>query len=233
MTWPLTWITEEKLTAICRELLKGARDPSRQKLNHKNIVDPFSALFDMAVNRMTYPEWINAEIRRQNQKSLQNAIGMFHQRVLGAIEGWEDLNVGELLDISNSERKIGAEIKNKFNTVKQSDLINLQKEMVNWWTAGHRDWTLYYVPILAKGRFDEPFTPSDRMTQNKAAVTEKVRTMDGVSFYALVTGEKNAMEKLYLVLPRVLNNLYPDFSLDCVKDPAYGYLYNKAVYYKK
>ena len=42
---------------------------------HKNVIDPFSSLFEAAVNSYTYDSWINAEVMRQKQKTLTNKIG--------------------------------------------------------------------------------------------------------------------------------------------------------------
>lgn len=206
--WPLTWITEAKLTEICCELLEEAK-PKSQDLDYRNIVDPFSALFDMTVNQMDYDSWIRSEIRRQQQKSLQNAIGKFHQKVLGAVEGWEDLAVGEIIDLKNDERKIIAEVKNKYNTVKGSDQIGIYEALANWRgvSTEHRAYTAYYVQILAKkAPFDRPFTPSDHTKAGeRPAPSEKIREIDGRSFYELVTGSKTAIDDLYDVLPGVLS----------------------------
>jgi H+/gluconate symporter-like permease len=52
---------------------------------HKNVVDPFSALFHGVTHAITYTEWIEQEKARQSQKTMQNAIGDFHQNILGSI----------------------------------------------------------------------------------------------------------------------------------------------------
>ena len=84
--WPLTWITHERLTEIVKQLVEEGR-PKTTGISYSNVVDPFSAVFDMAVNNMSFSEWTRAEIRRQHQKTLQNAIGKFHQTVLGSVNG--------------------------------------------------------------------------------------------------------------------------------------------------
>ena len=201
--WPLTWIPEDKLLEICKNTIKAGA-PETEEVSYKNMVDPFSALFDMAINNMTYDDWKGAEIRRQHQKRLQNAIGKFHQDVLGAIDGWENLNVGEGIDIQNKGRKIFAEIKNKHNTVKGSDLPRVYDELKTFLKPGY---TGYYVQILAKSKFNRPFVPSDNLKTEKAESNERIREIDGRSFYALATGSKTAFDDLYEVLPCLLQEI--------------------------
>ncbi len=45
----------------------------------------------------------------------QSAIGRFHQGVLGGVHGFKNHDAG--YDIENKQRKIIAEIKNKYNTM--------------------------------------------------------------------------------------------------------------------
>lgn len=211
--WPLSWISREKLTQIVATLVKEAQ-PNDVGLSHKNIVDPFSALFDMSVNHMDYDQWVKAEIRRQQQKTLQNAIGKFHQCVLGSVTGWEDKGVGQIVDLICPSRRIFAEVKNKFNTVKASDKIGLYNTMSLWREAvpEHKKYTGYYVQIIAKEKFDRPFVPSDNKTGSKASTNEHIREIDGASFYELVTGSKTALEDLYAILPFVLQKVCPSFD---------------------
>lgn len=211
--WPLSWISHEKLRQIVRTLIEEGR-PKSAGLNHSNIVDPFSAVFDMAVNGMTMEEWTKAEIRRQHQKTLQNAIGKFHQTVLGSVEGWVDKGVGNVFDLQCDSRKIFAEVKNKFNTVKGSDKIDIYNKMARWRGAdpAHYEYTGYYVQILTKKPFNQLFVPSDNTTKNKAAENKYIREIDGASFYALVTGSETALHDLYRVLPAVLSEVIPEFK---------------------
>lgn len=203
--WTLNWISENRLLEICNQLIDEA-SPKNKDLDYENIVDPFSALFDMAVNEMTYDIWKMAEIRRQQQKTLQNAIGKFHQMVLGSIDGWRDLAVGDVVDLQNDERKIFAEIKNKFNTVKGSDKKVIYDAMTGYrFGRSLRDYTGYYVQILTKKSFNKVFTPSDNTKGGiKCGADPHIREIDGRSFYALATGSSTALDDLYNVLPDIL-----------------------------
>ena len=223
--WPLSWISFSDLSFVVAHCLDVKVQPI-----HKNIVDPFSALFDMAVTDTTYNEWFDFERARQKQKTLQNHIGMFHQSVLGSVYGWTDLGVGGVIDLVNHKRKIFAEVKNKFNTVKASDLIGVHQKMARWRVAsGHKDYTGYFVQIIAKESFDQPFTPSNNETGGKVAADERLREIDGKSFYAKVTGSPTALRDLYRVLPYVIALQVPKYKVDqIVKDALYKELFNRA-----
>lgn len=228
--WPLTWISREALTKIVSSLVAEAK-PKNTGLSFKNLVDPFSALFDMSVSDMNYEQWVKSEIRRQQQKTLQNAIGKFHQCVLGAVSGWENKGVGEIVDLVCPSRKIFAEVKNKFNTVKASDQIALYDTMSLWRgaVAEHKQFTGYYVQVIAKDKFNKPFVPSNNKTGNKAAVNEHIREIDGSSFYELVTGSPTALEDLYGILPYVLQDVCPSFDAQAaVQNKNFHELFEKA-----
>ena len=208
--WKLNWISKERLVEICEKLIKQAK-PSEQGLNYKNVVDPFSALFDIAINDMTYETWEKAEIRRQHQKTLQNAIGKFHQMVLGSVKGWVDLGVGQVVDLRNDDLKVFAEIKNKFNTVKASDKKGVYDALAKYRSdpdGKRKDYTGYFVQILVNtSPFNRPFAPTDNTLSGIHKGESKfIREIDGRSFYALATGSPTALDDLYSVLPEVLQD---------------------------
>ena len=123
----LKFISDKDLCdAVARvvKIIETAEHDVEIKL-HKNVVDPFSALFHGITHAISYQEWIEQEKARQTQKTMQNAIGDFHQEVLGAVLGWKDLGVGGGLDVVNEEKKIIAEVKNKFNTTKGNHKVEI------------------------------------------------------------------------------------------------------------
>jgi hypothetical protein len=90
----------------------------------KNVIDPFAAMFEMAGFGLVHAGWVNSELMRQAQKSLQNHVGQFHQNILGAAKGWEIVDTGAVVDLVSHEHKVIAEVKNKYNTLsggKRSD----------------------------------------------------------------------------------------------------------------
>lgn len=210
----LNWIKDEDLIGSVEFLLnvaKTAQLTSKKKF-HKNVIDPFSAFFQLTGFEMDFNTWEISEQTRQSQKTLEGHIGTFHQSVLGKVNGWKDLETGGAMDIISDDRKILAEIKNKHNTVKGANLSDLYKSMesaIMPKTSRFHGFTAYYVTVIPKKpiRFDYPFTPSDKSVGKKLTINEKIRIIDGASFYELVTGERNALEKLFNVLPTVILNL--------------------------
>lgn len=147
-------------------------------------------------------------------KTLQNAIGAFHQDVFGAINGWETTGIaGGVVDLKSSEpvpqagnRKILAELKMRYNTIKASD------EKKTWDALdsaakvfGIRDHVSYIIQVIPKTLepYDRPWKVSGRESK------EHVRAVDGVTGYYYATGEENALKDLLLALPELLEEAFP------------------------
>jgi hypothetical protein len=185
---------------------------------HKNIIDPFSAIFDASFKDISLSKWVEQEKSRQIQKTFQNAIGNFHQKVLGSIRGWKNLEKGNVADVLNEDKKIIAEVKNKFNTTKGNHKIAIYDDLEELITNKYKGYVGYYVAILTKKRFDRAFTPSDNKKHIRRSENEKIREIDGATFYDMATGEKDAAKKLYHALPAILaditkanKNLFEEF----------------------
>lgn len=233
MKYSLDFISEERLTLICKNIVETglyAIEKSEEDFN-SNIVDPFSALFDSAISRISLSEWRKREKSRQMQKTLQNAIGTFHQQVLGSIDGWEDLGIGEIVDLRSSNRKILAEIKNKWNTTKGNHKVRIYDDIKNLLKRSeYVGYTGYYVAILSKTCLDIPFTPSDNEKKCKRPENTSIREIDGASFYALATGDKYALKKLYNILPYILTNILDNKDiLEYKKDPIFDDLAKNSI----
>ncbi|GHT57658.1 type II restriction endonuclease [Bacteroidia bacterium] len=229
MSDKLIWITDEKLYAICENIVNKARAGISNDVNFKNIVDPFSALFDVIINDISFDDWLKNENIRQSQKTLQNMIGTFHQQIIGCVDGWQDLGVGDVIDLCNPTRQIIAEVKNKYNTVKGSDKVGIFDNLAAVLNIKYRGYTGYYVTILAKGKIDKPFIASDNKTGGRRPTNENIREIDGASFYELATGSKTALFDLYSVLPDILADITGVNSEKVISNPWFKELFIKAV----
>lgn len=215
----LPYITDEDFLSIVDEILSVGVKALKQADNavNRNVIDPFLMLFEMGSFTLDHAHWLTNEKTRQAQKTLSNSIGIFHQKIIGAVHGWDDLATGKLVDVVNDERMIIAEVKNKYNTVKQSDLIGIYhglEELVMPKMQHYKGYTAYYVEIIPKKpmRYDECFTPPDRETGKRASVNELIRKIDGASFYELVTGEKEALAMLYDAIPIAIKIVRSDIG---------------------
>ena len=233
MKFDLHFISEEKLTEICADIVQKGQSAvvnSDEKL-FDNIVDPFSALFDSAISGITLSEWIKREKTRQMQKTLQNAIGTFHQNVIGSIDGWEDLGTGNIIDLRCQSKKILAEVKNKWNTTKGNHKVrvydDIKKLLEQQKNKGFKG---YYVAILSKAKINAPFTPSDNETSSRRPIDENIVEVDGATFYDIATGEKDSLKKLYQTLPYILSNILNNKDIEkYLREPIFNILSEKSL----
>lgn len=178
---------------------------------HKNVIDPFSALFHGVTHAITYQEWLEQEKARQSQKTMQNAIGDFHQDILGSIPGWANLGVGGGLDVVNKQIEVIAEIKNKFNTTKGNHKVEIYDAIKSKLKTGeYENFVGYYVEVIPQGKnkYDKPFTPPDNKTKKRRPKNKNIRVIDGISFYALATGREHALQELFEATSHILVDNY-------------------------
>jgi hypothetical protein len=222
----LNFISDENLVLAVKKvigIIEYAEKYSEEKL-FSNVIDPFSALFDGITHNIQYENWIEVEKIRQVQKTMQNAIGDFHQDILGNVYGCENLGLGGGLDLINNELKIIAEIKNKFNTTKGNHKVEIYDAIAAKLKENiYRGYTGYYVEIIPNGKkeYNKAFTPSDNKTKMRRPEIEFIRVIDGKSFYQLLTGEKYALQNLFEILPTVISDHY-EYRFD--KDAAKKYV---------
>lgn len=127
------------------------------------------------------------------------------------------MGTGNIVDLVNEDLKIVAEVKNKHNTTKGSDKVAIYKELddlVMPKASLYKDYTAYFVEIIPKKpeRYIDFFTPSDRKKGARCEANPKIKMIDGASFYAMVTGQDDALEKIFKTLPVVIK--------DCLKTSA-------------
>jgi len=207
------------MTSTFKGLVKDVLDIGRTKKEavvkdfQKNVIDPFASLFDCAVSEVSHETWKSSEMVRQCQKTLTNHIGNLHQKILGNVDGWEDLGTGGVVDLVCHKKKIIAEVKNKHNTVtggKLADQYYSLERLVNPKASLYKGYKSYFVNIIPKRplKFDTTFEPSDKDNGIKCPLNENIRIIDGASFYTLVTGRQLALQELYDALPLVIENIY-------------------------
>lgn len=217
----LSWISDENLLQAFLTLADSIKRGKDKAKNDKgrNVIDPFSTIFTLSFFGMTHIHWLEMEEFRQTEKSLTNAIGNFHQQILGSVDGWKNLGTKAMVDIVNDERKIIAEIKNKFNTVKGADQINIYNSLHNCIydkVSRFKGYKAYYVTIIPQKPEGvcRPFVPSDNRSGKKPPADENIMEIDGKRFYALATGSETAMEDLFSVIPQILATPHFHLRLD-------------------
>lgn len=207
----LPFITNARLFLEVAKVIDTVRGTllRKEKQFFKNSIDPFSAMFDVMWQNITLDEWFKQEKSRQNQKTLQNALGDFHQRILGSFDGWKDMGRGNVFDLKNKSKKIIAEVKNKHNTTKGNHKVAIYDDLKTQLIKKYKGYIAYYVEVIPKNKkiYDKPFTPSDNRTHKQRLKNERIRQIDGKSFYEIAAGDKEALRKIYEVLPEVIGKI--------------------------
>jgi hypothetical protein len=200
----LPYVSDELLHEYTKDVLDkvlSAYVDSEEKI-HSNVVDPFSALFDAMRQGISFEDWLMQERSRQVQKTLQNAVGDFHQNILGSVKGWQNPGRGGGYDIINREKRILGEIKNKWNTLNSSSAESTYKKLARYIDNDFFGYTGYVVFIVPKQTedYDVPWSPNQVIMPRRS----DIRRIDGESFYKMVTGLDDALEMLFDVLPSVI-----------------------------
>ena len=230
MKYDIDFLEYDILYNLCYDIIKNLETSIKTKEHtlYSNIIDPFSAIFDASFNNMSLTEWIKAEKIRQIQKTFQNEIGAFHQKLLASIKGWEDLQKGKVIDIINYDKKIIAEVKNKFNTTKGNHKIAIYDDLNNALRNEYKGYTAYYVAILTKNRINREFSPSDNKTNTRRKKNKSIIEIDGKSFYEIITSDKDAIYKIYKTIPHILSDILKYDNSKIVSDPLFEQLFTKA-----
>lgn len=230
MTYNISFIKRDTLYSLCKDIITTVNKTTSTKEDtlYKNIIDPFSAVFEASYNKISLQQWIKTEQTRQIQKTLQNEIGTFHQKILGSVELWQDLKTGNVVDLINEKQKIIAEIKNKFNTTKGNHKVAIYDDFDSVIKNKYKNYTAYYVAILSKKKINQPFTPSDNKTKTRRPMNESIREIDGSSFYEMVTGDKDGLYKIYQTIPSILSEILNQDTSLITKDPLFEELFKKA-----
>lgn len=168
---------------------------------YKNKVDAIKLTFDAKFNRIGEEELIQSEILRQIDKSINNSIGTFHEQVLGGIKGYE---LGQLsgFDIKASDDTLFADIKNKHNTMNSSSAEALFQKLARY-ADDYKKARCYWVQILAKSSFEEHWKGE---INGKEYSHSRVFKISGDRFYALLSGQEDALFQLYRALPHVIRD---------------------------
>jgi len=173
-----------------------AKSNITKKSFYLNKVDTIKLTFDAKFNDIDEESLIQSEILRQIDKSINNSIGIFHEQILGGIKGFE---AGKLsgFDIKAEDDTLFADIKNKHNTMNSSAAEALFQKLARY-ANDYKKAKCYWVQILAKGSFCELWSGN---INGKEYSHSRVYKISGDQFYALLSGQDDAMFQLYKVLP--------------------------------
>lgn len=200
----VSYISDEHLLT-CIGNLHNAYLKAKNNVNKKNFysnkVDTIKLTFDARFNDIDEEKLIQSEILRQIDKSINNSIGTFHEQVLGGISGYESGNLSGY-DIKATDNTLFADIKNKHNTMNSSAAEALFQKLARY-ADSFKKAKCYWVQILAKGSFCELWSGD---INGKEYSHSRVYKISGDQFYALLSGQKDAMFQLYRAIPTAIKD---------------------------
>jgi hypothetical protein len=220
MSWGLTFISEEDF----ENHVKATIDKYGEKLKsfdivrfNKNIIDPIKMIFDKTVYQSTWEEIVSNEIFRQRDKSNNNDIGYFHQRIFqymadchvpdnGTEGGWDVIfqrEDGIELPDGDMVHTVYVEMKNKHNTMNSAaagkTYIKMQSQLLD-----DDDCACFLVEAIAKKSQNIKWTTT---VDGKSVAHKKIRRVSLDQFYAIVTGQEDAFFQMCMVLPGVIEKV--------------------------
>lgn len=201
----LKFMEDEKLiaavAALCKAYEKGYSAKTLKDLN-KNVFDPFKFQFDtILLNAGDNKKTLKNEICRQSDKSISNAVGLFHQQLIGAIDGFCE-TPDMPCDVKKCDDTIFVEVKNKHNTMNIRSAAGVYEELEGI-AKGRQGAMCYLVEIIGKKSVDEVW----KLTVNKKTMLHpKIHKISVDKFYALATGCPDAFKQLCGILPKVISD---------------------------
>lgn len=200
----VNFITDEHLLTCIGNLHNAylkAKNNITKKNFYSNKVDTIKLTFDSKFNDIDEEKLIQSEILRQIDKSINNSIGTFHEQILGGIKGFEAGNLSGY-DIKATDNTLFADIKNKHNTMNSSAAEALFQKLKRY-ADDYKQAKCYWVQILAKGSFCELWSGD---INGKEYSHSRVYKISGDQFYALLSGQQNAVFQLYKALPSAIKD---------------------------
>lgn len=218
--WPLSFISKEdfeKHVSLTIDKYGEKLESIDLKKFNKNIIDPIKLIFDKTVYRSSWEEIIKNELFRQRDKSNNNDIGYFHQRIFQYIDSCHVPNNGEdggwdviyqnpegiMLPDGSSVKTIYVEMKNKHNTMNSASagktFIKMQHQLLC-----DDDCACFLVEAIAQRSQNIKW----ETTVDKKKVAHKlIRRVSIDQFYAIVTGQEDAFYQMCMILPDVIERV--------------------------
>lgn len=212
----LDFISDEHLLKCISNLYNAylvAKKEFTKRKFYNNKVDTFKLTFDSKFNDISEEDLIKLEMARQIDKSVNNAIGTFHEEILGGVQGYSS---GKLsgYDIKADDDSIFAEVKNKHNTMNSSSAESAFQKLARF-ADDNKQATCYLVQILAKKSFVKKW---ESIINGKEYSHSRVYMISGDKFYELLTGDANAFFKLYKSLPTAIEDFLNSIDSNKTKE---------------
>lgn len=220
MSWSLPFITEEEFTAHVKHTIEKYGDKLESvdlKKFNKNLIDPIKLIFDNSVYKNSWQETVSNEIFRQRDKSNNNDIGYFHQKIFsyfkgctvpdnGQDGGWDIIFKapdGICLPNGSVVHTIYVEMKNKHNTMNSASagktFIKMQNQLLK-----DDDCACFLVEAIAKKSQNIKW---ETTVDGQRVGHKLIRRVSIDKFYEIVTGTENAFYLMCMELPHTIKKV--------------------------
>jgi len=225
--WKLDFISERDFRQLVTDVISLYRENMEvyglKELN-QNLVDPIKLIFDKTVYQSSWNEVITKEVWRQRDKSNNNDIGKFHQRLFQFVDGcvvpkqgWDVIVKRDIGKINVPEcgavRSIYVEMKNKHNTMNSTSAAKTYAKMQRQ-LLDDDDCACFLVEVIAKKSQNVTWKLK---VDGKEQSHNKIRRVSIDEFYALVTDQRDAFFQICTALPKVIQEIVD--SASCFQPP--------------
>ena len=214
--WELSFISEQDFKHHVQNTIQNYGEKlvsyDLRRFN-SNIVDPIKLIFDKMVYQYSWDEIIKNEIFRQRDKSSNNDIGYFHQRIFQYIanctvprSGWDVIVARDgRIDVpeSGSVKHIYVEMKNKHNTMNSASSARTYMKMQGQ-ILSDDDCACFLVEAIAKKSQNIKWSVSLEGVKQRHC---RIRRVSMDEFYKVVTGQEDAFYKMCMILPGVIQEV--------------------------
>lgn len=201
----------------------------------RNVIDPFSALFEQIVFSRNISEWKASEISRQLQKTFGNLLGLFHQNLMCALDNCKEPTDGGV-DLICDDKKIVAEIKNKWNSTNADSIAGsydkLNKILSKKKYSNYTGYFVTIIPKTPKKYCSVLITTKNKKKSQFRKPKKNILEINGEFFYEKITGKKDLLKSIFNRLPGIFKSIDKEKSnlIDEIsKDKKFNYYLERAL----
>ena len=189
------WISDAHLEAATDAFIgsiEKCKDEQSERMR-RNVLDPFSLISIAHVfAARTAGDVLDYAGTSAVIGCIGNALGRFHQQVLGNAEGWRNHDRG--FDVICDRRKLLAEIKNKHNTMNATNRRQVEDDLRVALRQRESGWTGYLAIIIPK-----------KPERYRTELAPNLFEVDGATFYRIVSGQDDSMHDVLRYLCEALS----------------------------
>ena len=200
----LGFIEDKQFFNHVREMVERLTTSMDLKKFSKNIIDPIKMTIEMHAYQITLEEAVAREVARQMGKTVEDAIGWFHQNIFKYIPGWQIPDDG--VDVMNDKMTIfGFFVRSHALTQKHEgiDITRVAKGIV----IGNPNAKVFLIKSQGDNCETENSTPPTYDASCKETTMGQVNQITIPQFYEVVSGYRDAYLRVSKCLDEALQEI--------------------------